>query len=151
MCERSSLAKYVKRPSPPFPAAKCEGAVKQGNDGRMYRSSRAGDQVAATWKPVGWDVAPSNHTQAVAKALSRAKSAARRKSPGSPKRKSPGSPKRKSPDSPTRKSPLRGGGPYSSRRRNTRGRQVKCTACGNWVIVRSRGYGGRNTGRVSGA
>ena len=37
-CEKSTLKKYEKRPSPPFPANDCQGQKKKGNNGKMYQS-----------------------------------------------------------------------------------------------------------------
>lgn len=37
-CQPSMLKKYLSRPSPPYPAQHCPNKVKQGNDGRRYRS-----------------------------------------------------------------------------------------------------------------
>ena len=37
-CEKSTLTKYEKRPSPPFPANDCQGQKKKGNNGKFYQS-----------------------------------------------------------------------------------------------------------------
>lgn len=38
-CVRMYTSKYVNRPSPPFPAQKCPGLIKHGQDGYMYQST----------------------------------------------------------------------------------------------------------------
>jgi len=49
MCDNSShLKKYRERNSPPYPANKCCGEKKVGNDGKMYTSSMIGS--ACRWK-----------------------------------------------------------------------------------------------------
>ena len=37
-CQKNTLKKYEKRPSPPFPANDCQGQKKKGNNGKMYES-----------------------------------------------------------------------------------------------------------------
>ena len=37
-CKKSNLKKYVTRPGPPFPAQKCRGLIKHGNDNILYKS-----------------------------------------------------------------------------------------------------------------
>lgn len=37
-CTRQTTAKYINRPSPPYPANECCGETFQGNDGQMYES-----------------------------------------------------------------------------------------------------------------
>ena len=37
-CQKSTLKKYKKRPSPPFPANDCQGQKNKGNDGKIYES-----------------------------------------------------------------------------------------------------------------
>ena len=37
-CKRSTLKKYVSRPSPAFPANQCQGQTMVGNDGTTYKS-----------------------------------------------------------------------------------------------------------------
>lgn len=36
--DMSHLARYISRPSPPYPAQRCRDVIKQGNDGLMYQS-----------------------------------------------------------------------------------------------------------------
>jgi hypothetical protein len=38
-CKLMTSKKYTSRPSPPFPANKCKGAIKSGNDGKIYKST----------------------------------------------------------------------------------------------------------------
>lgn len=47
-CNPQTDAKYVKRPSPPYPANECCGQVMQGNDGNMY-VSRADKNNVCRW------------------------------------------------------------------------------------------------------
>ena len=37
-CQKTSLKKYEKRPSPPYPANDCKNEKKKGNDGNLYQS-----------------------------------------------------------------------------------------------------------------
>ena len=37
-CVTSDNKKYQSRPGPPYPAQKCPGYFKSGNDGKIYRS-----------------------------------------------------------------------------------------------------------------
>lgn len=37
-CVKQTTKHYTERPSPPYPANTCCGAVRKGNDGRMYQS-----------------------------------------------------------------------------------------------------------------
>jgi hypothetical protein len=50
---RQYSRKYTRRPSPAYPANRNCGAVKRGNDGTLWRSSRVGRQTACTWKRIG--------------------------------------------------------------------------------------------------
>jgi hypothetical protein len=38
-CVIQSTKKYVKRPSPPFPANKCKNKTKKGNNGKFFKST----------------------------------------------------------------------------------------------------------------
>ncbi len=38
-CVSESTKKYVKRPSPPFPANKCKNMTKKGNNGKFFKST----------------------------------------------------------------------------------------------------------------
>jgi len=38
-CVIQSTKKYVKRPSPPFPANKCKNMTKKGNNGKFFKST----------------------------------------------------------------------------------------------------------------
>lgn len=49
-CKKSTLAKYTKRPSPPYPANDCVNRTMRGNDGNMW-TSKAGDKSTARWYP----------------------------------------------------------------------------------------------------
>ena len=49
-CSQKFVAKYAKRPSPPYPANECCNRVGVGNDGQLYESTRVGDQKACSWK-----------------------------------------------------------------------------------------------------
>ena len=53
MCDISTLAKYVHRPSPPRPAnnVECRGRVFLGNDGELWRSEDDSNGVYR-WKKV---------------------------------------------------------------------------------------------------
>lgn len=59
-CLRQSSKKYYSRDSPAFPANKCQGQTKRGNDGKMYRSKANKNGVyrwvAATQKSGGGSV-----------------------------------------------------------------------------------------------
>jgi hypothetical protein len=44
-CKKQSSKKYQTRKSPSYPANKCQGQVKKGNDGTMYTSKRASNGV----------------------------------------------------------------------------------------------------------
>ena len=46
---KQTTKKYTDRPSPPYPAASCEGHVKKGNDNKMYESI-ANAKGVYTWK-----------------------------------------------------------------------------------------------------
>ena len=37
-CVKDDTKKYKTRPSPPFPANKCKGKTKKGNNGKMFKS-----------------------------------------------------------------------------------------------------------------
>lgn len=37
-CVKDNTKKYKTRPSPPFPANKCKGKTKKGNNGKMFKS-----------------------------------------------------------------------------------------------------------------
>ena len=37
-CVKDNIKKYKTRPSPPFPANKCKGKTKKGNNGKMFKS-----------------------------------------------------------------------------------------------------------------
>ena len=37
-CVKDETKKYKTRPSPPFPANKCKGKTKKGNNGKMFKS-----------------------------------------------------------------------------------------------------------------
>ena len=37
-CVKQDSKKYKSRPSPPFPANKCKGKTKKGNNGKMFKS-----------------------------------------------------------------------------------------------------------------
>jgi hypothetical protein len=37
-CVKDNTKKYKSRPSPPFPANKCKGKTKKGNNGKMFKS-----------------------------------------------------------------------------------------------------------------
>ena len=37
-CKKMTTKKYMNRSSPPYPANKCQGKIKPGNDGMMYKS-----------------------------------------------------------------------------------------------------------------
>lgn len=37
-CVKENTKKYKTRPSPPFPANKCKGKTKKGNNGKMFKS-----------------------------------------------------------------------------------------------------------------
>jgi hypothetical protein len=37
-CVKDNTQKYKTRPSPPFPANKCKGKTKKGNNGKMFKS-----------------------------------------------------------------------------------------------------------------
>ena len=37
-CVKDHTKKYKTRPSPPFPANKCKGKTKKGNNGKMFKS-----------------------------------------------------------------------------------------------------------------
>src|SRR3989344_78316 len=50
-CRESSLYKYIKRPSPPYPANKCPNKIKKGNNGKMW-VSKAGPKGIYTWRPL---------------------------------------------------------------------------------------------------
>ncbi len=47
---KSATKKYRERQSPPFPAGPLCGYMLEGNDGRVYKSERAGGSCA--WKQV---------------------------------------------------------------------------------------------------
>ena len=51
-CTPQTTKKYIKRPSPPYPANACHEEIMMGNDGRMYKSTRIGKQKFHTWKPI---------------------------------------------------------------------------------------------------
>ena len=38
-CVIQNTKKYVKRPSPPFPANKCKNKTKKGNNGKFFKST----------------------------------------------------------------------------------------------------------------
>lgn len=38
-CVSENTKKYVKRPSPPFPANKCKNMTKKGNNGKFFKST----------------------------------------------------------------------------------------------------------------
>lgn len=45
-CKKQSTKKYTQRPSPPYPANQCPlTSRKKGNDGRMYKISKASNGV----------------------------------------------------------------------------------------------------------
>ena len=44
-CKKQSAKKYQLRGSPAYPANKCQGETKKGNDGQMYTSRRASNGV----------------------------------------------------------------------------------------------------------
>jgi hypothetical protein len=48
-CKKQNTKKYALRGSPPFPANKCQGKKKKGNDGRMYKSVANKNGIHA-WK-----------------------------------------------------------------------------------------------------
>ena len=48
-CVRQNLAKYTGRPSPPYPANQCTGAIMTGNDGNQWISKPNKNGVSA-WK-----------------------------------------------------------------------------------------------------
>jgi len=49
--KQTTLAKYSKRPSPPYPANECCDMTLKGNDGLMYKSE-ANKNGVCTWKPL---------------------------------------------------------------------------------------------------
>ena len=52
---KSTTKKYRERPSPPFPAGPLCGYMLEGNDGRVYKSERAGG--SCVWKHVNLPMA----------------------------------------------------------------------------------------------
>jgi hypothetical protein len=54
MCEPQSKKKYLVRNSPSFPANKCCGMVKMGNDGVEYISRRTSAGICR-WMPTSWN------------------------------------------------------------------------------------------------
>ncbi len=48
-CTKQTQKKYSLRPSPPYPANKCRGAILKGNDGNLYISSPDRNDVCK-WK-----------------------------------------------------------------------------------------------------
>ena len=50
-CERVTLKRYRSRPSPPYHANDCQGQVKKGNDGKLYKSI-ADNSGVFTWRPM---------------------------------------------------------------------------------------------------
>jgi len=50
-CVRQTSARYTTRGSPPFPANRCCGETKKGNDGTMYRSI-PNTRGICTWRKV---------------------------------------------------------------------------------------------------
>lgn len=49
-CVRQTTKKYRSRPGPPYPANLCRGQEMEGNDGKMYKSTRAKNQGRAYYK-----------------------------------------------------------------------------------------------------
>jgi hypothetical protein len=44
-CVKDNTQKYKTRPSPPFPANKCKGKTKKGNNGKMFKSKPTANGV----------------------------------------------------------------------------------------------------------
>lgn len=44
-CVKDNTKKYATRPSPPFPANKCKGKTKKGNNGKMFKSKPSGNGI----------------------------------------------------------------------------------------------------------
>jgi len=44
-CVKDDTKKYKTRPSPPFPANKCKGKTKKGNNGKMFKSKPSANGV----------------------------------------------------------------------------------------------------------
>lgn len=49
-CVRQTTKKYLNRNSPSYPANECCRRHLQGNDGKVYFSSKVGSQKSCTWK-----------------------------------------------------------------------------------------------------
>ena len=47
-CVKENTKKYKTRPSPPFPANKCKGKTKKGNNGKMFKSKPDVNGVSET-------------------------------------------------------------------------------------------------------
>lgn len=62
-CSRKFTAKYMERPSPPYPANECCGRIARGNDGGVYRSSRVGAQRACSWKSMSTRKSPKRKSR----------------------------------------------------------------------------------------
>jgi len=87
---RQYSRKYTSRPSPPYPANRNCGAVKRGNDGTMWRSSRVGRQTACTWKRVNSKRSPRRSGRRSSRKSGRRRSSKlRRSSRKSGRRRSP--------------------------------------------------------------
>jgi hypothetical protein len=54
MCEPQTRGKYLNRNSPAFPANKCCGQVKIGQDGQEYVSRRTSAGICR-WVPTSWN------------------------------------------------------------------------------------------------
>lgn len=50
-CVKQTSRKYTERPSPPFPANECCGALGVGNNGDLYQS-KADSRGICRWQPV---------------------------------------------------------------------------------------------------
>jgi hypothetical protein len=95
-CKKLTTKKYMNRSSPPYPANKCQGKLKPGNDGVMYESVSNKNGVHR-WVMAGHKSRRVSRRKSPRKSGLKSRRVSRRKSPRKSGRKSRRVSRRKSP------------------------------------------------------